>query len=296
MSGRLISQKQMDDLRSRCRRHTLARKLLEEFGSNALDVYVLNAQEMTRLWLNLNTSNQARERDFEELVGALPNTVIDYTPPVLDSVVLTKLGKDLSRSGNFLGAYRVISREGKSLIVFGGYPGLRRHLTAPIYGINHPKVVRMGVGKSAANAMLRSGLLLTLIISPVVRTIEWLFIDEKATLELVLARISTDITKGIIATGIGYVGSAFVAAAFGSSVIAVAPIAAGIAVAVTITLTLNSIDEELALTQKLADSLADARKDWLITTGRIRWEFNYYFSTPEGALDFIRRFPGNRSW
>ena len=34
--------------------------------------------------------------------------------------------------------------------------------------------------------MLKSGLLLTLIVSPVVRTIEWLFIDEKATLELVL--------------------------------------------------------------------------------------------------------------
>lgn len=240
MSGRLISQSQMNDLRARARQHTLVKKLLEEFGSNSSDIYVLNAQELTRLWLELNATHPNRESVFEELVGALPNAVVDYTSPVLDSVVLTRLGTEMSRSGSVLGSYRVIQRKGKSLIVFNGHPGLRRYLTAAVYGINHPKVLTMGVGHSAANIMLRSGFVLTLIISPVVRTIEWLFTDEKATLELVLARISTDITKGIIATGAGYAGSVLIAAVSGASIIAVAPVAAGIAVAIGATLGLNA--------------------------------------------------------
>lgn len=245
----------------------------------------------------MNATHPDRESVFEELVGALPDAVVDYTSPVLDSLVLTRLGAEMSRSGNVIGSYRVIRREGKSLIVFSGHPGLRRHLTATVYGINHPKVISMGVGQSAANAMLKSGLLLTLIISPVVRTIEWLFIDEKATFELVLARVSSDIIKAVIATGTGYAVSAFVAAGTGASVIAVAPIMAGIAIAVAVTLTLNEVDKTFGLTESLANSLADISKEWLLTTSQVRRDFGYYFGTSEGALEFMRRFPGGyRRW
>ena len=93
----------------------------------------------------MNATHPDRESVFEELVGALPDAVVDYTSPALDSF-LTRLGAEISRSGNVIGSYRVIRREGKSLIVFSGHPGLRRHLTATVYGINHPKVITMGVG------------------------------------------------------------------------------------------------------------------------------------------------------
>src|SRR5690554_2768187 len=113
-------------------------------------------------------------------------------------------------------------------------------------------------------------------------------------LETVLARVSTDIIKGIIATGSGFLASAFVAASIGTAVIAVAPILAGIAIAVAISLTLNELDKAFGVTEALANRLAEAKEDWLIATSQTRSEFNFYFGTSEGALEFMRRFPGNR--
>ena len=73
-------------------------------------------------------------------------------------------------------------------IVLSGYAGLRKHLNAPLYGMRNPKVVRMGLGIAAANAALKSSAVLTLILSPVVRTLERLFVEQKKSLEAVLAQ------------------------------------------------------------------------------------------------------------
>lgn len=300
MSNRLISQSQSNDLRKRAADSRLKKHLIEEFGSTAADVYILTARELTRLWLNkesLNTSDSAKTAEaFKDMVGDAPNAVIDYTSAVLESIVLTKLGAEMKRSGSILGTYRVIQREGRSLIVFRGHAGLRRTLTAPVYGVAHPKVIKMGVGRAATNAMLKGGLLLTLVICPVVRTIEWLFIDEKATLELVLARVSTDIAKGIVSAGAGYASSLFLATISGVSVVAVAPVAAGIGIALVVGYGLNSLDLRLGITERLAESLVETRNDWLVATNQTRREFNYYFFTSEGSLEFIRRLGGMPRW
>jgi len=300
MSNRIISQAQSNDLRIRAANLKLRRQLIEEFGNGSLDVYILSAPDLSRLWLS-NKSTKSRDAPttsevFRSIIGDSPDAVINFTSTVLDSVVLARLGDEMRRSGHILGTYRIIQREGRSLIVFSGYAGLRHTLTAPVYGIAHPKVIRFGVGTAATNTMLKSGILVTLIISPIIRTIEWLFIDHKATLELVLARVSTDISKGIIAAGAGYASSLFLATISGASVIAVAPIAAGIGVAVVVGYGLNTLDARLEITEKLAESLVEIKQEWLTTTSRARRELDYYFFTSEGALEFIRRFTGMPRW
>lgn len=301
MNNRLISQPQSIALRNHANTSRLQQQLVHEFGSNKVDIYVLTASELTRLWLSTNSAPSARSMDFlsktySELVGASPDAVINYTSAVADSVVLAKLGEEMRRSGNILGSYKVVQRNGRSLIIFSGYAGLRRTLTAPVYGVGHPKVIQMGIGRSAAQATLKSGVIITLIVSPIVRTIEWLFIDEKATLELVLARISSDVIKGVVAAGAGYASSLFLAAISGVSVIAVAPLAGGIGIALLVGFGLNSLDSRLGLTERLAASLAKAQDNWLGATREVRRDFNHFFFTTEGALELINRFTGGHQW
>lgn len=85
-----------------------------------------------------------------------------------------------------------------------------------------------------------------MILSPVVRTLEWLFVDQRKSLESVLAHISTDIVKGIVAAGAAYfVGGVLpaIVTAAGFSVAAIIPIGVGIAVAIATGLALGGLDD-----------------------------------------------------
>lgn len=260
----------------------------------------MNARELTGIWVNLQKGRNLSEDEtsslFEEVTGFALSMILDHTGTASSAIVLAKLGADMHRSGLIFGTYRIIQREGKQLIVLSGYAGLRRHLNAPVYGLSNPKVIRMGVGISAANAALKSGALLTLILSPAVRTAEWLFVDQKQTLESVWAHIATDIVKGFIAAGAAYfVGGVFpaVASMAGFAIAAVIPVGLGIIVAIAAGFALNAIDERYGISEKIAEALVESRKDWVIATERVSRDFHYYFDTPQGNLEFIRRFMGS---
>ncbi|MBK1850835.1 hypothetical protein FE845_05765 [Marinobacter sp. 1-4A] len=230
-------------------------------------------------------------------------TIRDHTGTVSSSIVLVKLGADIHRSGTLFATYRVILRQGKSYIVLSGYAGLRRYLTAPVYGVGNPKVIKMGIGQVAAKAALKSGAVLTLILSPAVRTLEWLFTDELKTMEAMLAHIATDIAKGLIAAGAAYFTAGVVPAALtalGFSVVAVIPVFAGIGVAIGAGLALNWVDNSLGLTEKLTDALIQHKESWARTMEenkrnieQVQREASYYFGTARGNLDFIRRLRGS---
>jgi len=212
----------------------------------------------------------------------------------------------MHRSGALFGTYRVIQRQGKNFIVLSGYAGLRRYLTAPVYGVGNPKVIKMGIGQAAAKGALKSGAVLTLILSPAVRTLEWLFTDELKTMEAMLAHIATDIAKGFITAGAAYFTAGVVPAALsalGFSVVAVIPVFAGIVVAIGAGLVLNWVDNSLGLTEKLTDALIQHKESWVQameenkrSIDQVRREANYYFGSTRGGLDFIRRFTGSGGW
>lgn len=212
----------------------------------------------------------------------------------------------MHRSGALFGTYRVIQRQGKNFIVLSGYAGLRRYLTAPVYGVGNPKVIKMGIGQAAAKGALKSGAVLTLILSPAVRTLEWLFTDELKTMEAMLAHVATDIAKGFITAGAAYFTAGVVPASFtsfGLSMVAVVPVATGIAVVLLVGAALSWLDSSLGLTDKLADALMQHKESWVKameenkrSIDQVRREANYYFGSTRGNLDFIRRFTGSGGW
>lgn len=110
-----------------------------------------------------------------------------------------------------------------------------------------------------------------------------------------MAHIATDIAKGFIAAGAAYfIGGVLpaVASMAGFAVAAVIPVGVGIAVAIAAGFALNALDERYGITEKITEALVASRKDWVIATERVSREFHYYFDTPEGNLEFIRRFMG----
>ena len=273
------------------------RLLLGEWGSNQVDAYVLNDRELSGIWVNLQKASGKSEAEiasnYHDLTGFALDQIRNHTSTVMSAAVLAKLGADMHRSGNMFGTYRLIQRSGKALIVFSGWPGLRRHLNAPVYGLTHPKVVKMGVGKAAAGSMLRSGVMFTFILSPTIRTIEWLFVDEKATLEQVFARVSTDIVKGLISAAAGYFAGAAITAigiATTGAIVAIAPLGLAIGVAIVVGLGLDALDNRYGITEKLSLALAQHFDEWKQTSVKVRRESQHYFGTPRGQMEFIQRF------
>lgn len=176
---------------------------------------------------------------------------------------------------------------------------MRKHLNARMFAANDPRVVKLGVGRMAANAGLKSGIVLAFILSPAIRSVEWLFGDNHKSIESVLAHISTDLVKASISGLVGYLATVGTAAVFGASVVAVAPLAAGIAVGIFIGSALNAFDEESGVTQKVTEVLVSVRAQWEISAKRNRaeWErtkrdISYYLFTTEGQIEFMQKFTG----
>lgn len=278
-------------------------QLNEEFGANQSDVYVLSAEETTRLWIaekkNRGSSDEELQEKFEKITGL----VLDHTGTALSSAVLVKLGAEMHRSGNIFGGYRVIHREGNPFIVFGGKASLRRHLNSRVFAANDPRVIKLGVGRLAANAALKSGMVLSFFLSPVIRGVEWFFTDHHSTIESVLGHISTDLVKASVSALVGYIATVGVAAFMGASIVAVAPVAAGIVIAIAVGTALNILDNSFGITQRMSESLIAIRGEWSAAAqrNRVEWQrakrdlFYYMFST-EGQLEFIRRFTGTNYW
>ncbi|MCH8496864.1 MAG: hypothetical protein LAT63_00170 [Marinobacter sp.] len=281
----------------------LRRKLQEEFGSNSTDVYVLTENEFRNLWLAKRSSYGQSEGDltntYHEITGTALELVNGQTGNLISAYALGRLATDMHRSGSIRGTYRIVQKNGRNLIIFSGNPNLRLHLTSRVYGVAHPKVIKMGVGLSSANSSLKGGALITLIVSPTVRSLEWLLTEKHESFESVLAHVSTDIVKGLIAAVSGYLIGGLAPAAMaaaGFTIVTIIPVAIGLAVAIAVGLGLDAIDSRYGITQRLVDSLVQSRSDWIIQTSRTRREFNYYFGSLQGNLDFIHRLTGAGGW
>lgn len=132
-------------------------------------------------------------------------------------------------------------------------------------------------------------MVLTVILSAVIRTIEWLFFD-KGTVHSVLASFSTDVLKTALGTAAGLSASLVVAGASVAATVAVLPLATGIGVALLVGMGLDALDNHFQLTQKLVDALARQHQQWKLQTEPARRDLRYYFGTAQGQLSFVRFF------
>lgn len=287
----------VSELRKSTESNALRKQLSEAFADNQADVYVMQANELTEIWLQTQLGQGKSEEEantlFEKLTDLSIYVVREHTSTISSGAVLSKLASDMRRSGSIFGTYRQVRHSGFEFIVFQGRPALRKYLRSGSYHMKSPTLVKLGIGKAAAGAMLRSGLLLTMVISPAIRSLEWLMLDRHGTIEAVLGNISTDLVKGALSAAAGYYAMATFAGT--ALTVAVLPLAAGIAAGLIIATTLNILDENFGITDKIVAALIEKRQDWLIQTAPTRRQFNYYLFSTEGGLKFIEKMiPGQR--
>lgn len=282
-------------LRNEAIEQRLTVELSREFRENQHDVFALQDHELAELWVLEEKARGFSDDEialkFHDLTGVALDLVREHAATATSIATLSKLAADMHRSGSISGRYRHTRLHGFSFIVFQGNPRLRRHLQRHIFVPNSPTLIKLGVGRAAAGAMLRSGVVFTLVLSPAIRSIEAFLSENEAVIESVLANVAADIVKATISGAAGYFAmTALSTTASAAGVVAVVPLAAGIIVGIVIGASLNMIDTHFGITDRIAEALVQRREDWLLATERSRRDFFYYLFSTEGGLRFIQRF------
>lgn len=259
----------------------LSRAELETaFNENQHDIFVQDDRELLELWIAEQKSKGVNQQHiaakFEQLTGMPLDEYLmqfgkNYGATVVaagsDAKVLTVLAAEMKRSGSILGQYYFQTQNGKKYIIFKGRAGLRQILTGTRYLANNSKVMQLGIGGQAMRASARGGVLVSVIFSATLNTIDWIFKDEFRWTNW-LATISTDIVKAAIASAAGYAAGMVVSAglvAMTGASIAIFPLAAAILVGIGIGLALNWLDNKYGVTQAIINHLNrieyDTKKD-----------------------------------
>ena len=259
----------------------LSRAELETaFTENQHDIFVQDDRELIELWIaeqkSKGTSQLQISAKFEQLVGISLDEYLmqfgkNYGATVVaagsDVKVLTVLAAEMKRSGSILGQYYFQTQNGKRYIIFKGRAGLRQILTGTRYLANNSKVMQLGIGGQAMRASAKGGVLISVIFSATLNTIDWIFKDEFRWTNWI-ATISTDIVKAAIASAAGYAAGMAVSAglvALTGASIAIFPLAAAILVGIGIGLALNWLDNKYGVTQAIINHLNrieyDTKKD-----------------------------------
>lgn len=259
----------------------LSRAELETaFNENQHDIFVQNDRELLELWIAEQKSKGVNQQHisakFEQLVGMPLDEYLmqfgkNYGATVVtagaDVKVLSVLAAEMKRSGSILGQYYFQTQNGKKYIIFKGRAGLRQILTGTRYLATNSKVMQLGIGGQAMRASAKGGILISVIFSATLNTIDWIFKDEFRWTNW-LATISTDIVKAAIASAAGYAAGMVVSAglvAITGASIAIFPLAAAILVGIGIGVALNWLDNKYGVTQAIINHLNrieyDTKKD-----------------------------------
>lgn len=164
---------------------------------------------------------------------------------------MTKLAQ-LGYALGGLGQAYVKSYNGKYYIILKGHAGLRRILTGTRYLANNTQVMALGLGKHAAQAAVRSGGILTVVLVGAYRIADF-FLSDEATLTQLIGNLAVDVVKVAITAGVAW-GAIAGAATLG---IAVGPIVAVVLVGVLLTPALNYLDKQYGISDQVVRGLEE---------------------------------------
>ncbi len=165
-------------------------------------------------------------------------------------------------------------RGGRSYLILKGNPGQRPSLRGTRYLASNPRVAHLTVGPRALarGAARMTGI--AVVAYTGLRVVEAILRQEDVRLVSLLGSVGADVTKFAIAAGAGFLAGAAVGAI---TMLAAGPLIAAVFVGVATSVTLDRIDREFGLTEKLVralESMADRVPDplaWLASE-ITRWE------------------------
>jgi len=227
---------------SSAQRRQLTQQLIKQINGNehelivlSLDALVARVKEIPTLW--------DKYRDALEFTS-------NYYASGLDTLTATKLVAELGAIGTRV---KIKNYAGKQHLIIKGRIGLRKTLTAARYGASNTKVIKMGLGTSAAINAVKQGGLITIVFVTAFRVIDFA-LKDKATLSSLIGPLATDVVKIGIATGVS-IGAASMLGVTTLATFALGPLAAVIFIGVGVSWALNKADNHYGITEQLVKAL-----------------------------------------
>lgn len=141
---------------------------------------------------------------------------------------------------------------GRAYIIFKGYPGARKFFTGTRYGVQHAKVIKMGIGRAGMRASAKGGFILSAILLTAFDVTEY-FLSDRETLGQLIGQIAGDVTKAAIGGAIGL--GAGMAAGLVIGTFALGPLVVALIVGVVASWALDKLDSHYHLTEKVQAAL-----------------------------------------
>lgn len=255
-------------------------------SDQANQIVIADRDMLVRMWLTeavaTGKMTQAAADKHWKDYGENWHTVANYFSATDDAMLIRKLVRETGIRGRcYFKSYN-----GKLHVVFKGYPGLRRVLTGTRYGVLHPKVVGLGIGKAGVAKSVKGGTIVSVVLLTVWNIVDYVIRDE-ATLGQMLGGIAGDVSKALIAGGVGYAaGSA--AVALGMTV-AAGPLVIAVVVGLGVGWALDALDQKYRFTERLQRQLDEGiaelerKKQALVARGR-----STVFQAAGNVIDLLR--------
>lgn len=170
----------------------------------------------------------------------------NYGSAIKVSSYLIPLINDFKRSGNILGRYDIIIRNGREYVAFKGNPRLRNIIRRSRYLLNHTKMIEIGIGKEGVKSGAIGGFYIAVFFSITLDTINWIFKDNYRWTNW-LGTVSTDIVKAVI----GYAAFILFGALMSLFSLAIVGFIGGIGVGIFVGNELNKFDENQHITESI---------------------------------------------
>ncbi|MCP4338472.1 MAG: hypothetical protein GY799_06180 [Desulfobulbaceae bacterium] len=279
-------------------------QLQSQFKTNDHNIFVLEPKDLAEVWVARAVSEgkqrKVAEQELEtkakgwgiesiwELMRGTGALISGKTALATDSILLTKLAKDLIEGGAIFTQYRVSCYNGKNYLIFKGNHRARALITGTRYLAENTKLINIGVGRlGAANAVVK-GVRITIVLTLAFRAIDTL-LREEATWHDFIGASATDLVKVGVAGGASFAAGAWVASGAAVGAVAIGPLFAAIAVGFAVGYTLEKIDDKTGFTKAIIKSLRDADTNLRRDLKEVERQWNWYHRSPEASIDFWMR-------
>jgi hypothetical protein len=255
---------------------------------NSHEIYVIALEELDKIAKAWHVGPYAAAK---EIWGGVVQTPTGYTASwygtAKDSATTFRLLKDLGFSDIKKNA-TIRYYGGKPHVIFKGNPHARKILTAAKYGLNHPKIVSLGITNRNIIKGAKSGAILTIVLVAGFRVIDF-FLNDETTLSRLVGTLATDIVKVSLASAAGVGAAAIIGGiaslAMGTTTVLIAgPIIAAIFVGAAFSWGLDELDKAYGITDSLVKAIDTAvknsadtaiekekNKQWIPQIQRINW-------------------------
>lgn len=174
----------------------VSQNMMKQFDKNQELIVVLTLEEAIKAVKNLCNPNP--NASWKEAIFACSDVLSSFTGSVIDAYGIARITKELS--GHFgVKATEFIDKYGNRSIKLTGRTGVRKFLTAAKYGVNHWKVIDMGIGSVGVKNSIIEGSRKCIIVAAAYRFLE-LWLKDQYDIYDFLGNITMDMAKAIVST------------------------------------------------------------------------------------------------